>query len=207
MRKLRAQVAIESPPDSPSANGREFCDAKLPPATARSLKAQAAMEYLVTYGWALLALVFVIALLFGTGAFSVNSFSIPECTFQPDIPCPSFILYKEPGPSGEHTVLAFNISNGLGFPINITNVSYSVNGIGTSGNRVDYVVFSPPISLKSGGYAGFLQPFEGANQPGDKEFKTIYVSLTFYNCRMTNANCTGPYVTSGRISAPVEKRQ
>ena len=169
--------------------------------TARSLKAQAAMEYLVTYGWALLALLFVIALLIGTGAFSVSNFSTSECTFQPDIPCSSFILYKEAAATaaGEHTVLAFNISNGLGFPINITNVSYSVSGIGVSGNSVVNVPLANPISLKSGAYTGFEQVFDGSTQPSVKDFKTIYVYLTFYNCRSLSSNCTGPYVTSGRI--------
>ena len=173
----------------------------------RMAHGQAAMEYLVTYGWALLALFFVIALLFGSGAFSVNNFSSPECTFQPDIPCSSYIIYRENGPTGDiQSVIAFNISNGLGFPINITNVTYTATGWGGPGVLV---LVSPPLNvpMKSGDYEAFNYTItDPSSQPADKDFKTVFVQLTFYNCKVP-ANCTGPYVTSGRISSPIEKGQ
>lgn len=60
--KLRGQAAIESSMGS----------------TARSLKGQAAMEYLMTYGWALLVIVIVIAIL-----LIINPFSAPQgCRFE-----------------------------------------------------------------------------------------------------------------------------
>lgn len=165
------------------------------------------MEYLVTYGWALLALVFVIALLIGTGVFSLNNFSTAECTFQPDLPCSSFIIYRETGPNGQpQTALEFNISNSLGFPINITNMTYSVTGWGGPGVRVVDGSPATPVHLSSGSYAAFSYNFTGPSQPSVRDFKTIYAQLTYYNCKVP-ANCTGPYVTSGRISSPVEQGQ
>jgi len=165
------------------------------------------MEYLVTYGWALLALFFVIALLIGSGAFSVNNFSSQECVFQPDIPCSSFIIYKENNPStGDlQTVIAFNISNGLGFPINITNLSYSASGWGGSGVTVFEGPLSP-VNLASGQSAAFSYNVTGSSQPSERDFKTVFVKLTYYNCKVP-ADCTGPYVTTGRISSTVERRQ
>lgn len=172
----------------------------------RNAHGQAAMEYLVTYGWALLALFFVIALLIGSGAFSVNNFSSQECVFQPDIPCSSFIIYKEPGPTGDlQTVIAFNISNGLGFPVKITNLSYSASGWGGSGVTVFEGPLTP-VSLESGKYASFSYNVTGSSQPSERDFKTVFVKLTYYNCKVP-ANCTGPYVTTGRISSTVERRQ
>ncbi len=47
---------------------------------ARNLKGQAAMEYLMTYGWALLVIAVVIAALF---FLTQNLFKIEGCTFQP----------------------------------------------------------------------------------------------------------------------------
>jgi len=189
-RRLRGQAAIEKA--SPSAG---------------SLRGQAAMEYLVTYGWALLALFFVIALLIGSGAFSVNNFSTPECTFQPDMPCSSFIIYKETGAGGaDQTALLFNISNGLGFPINITNVSYAASGMGRQGMTVFDAAPATPIALAPGGSASFGYNFTGASQPSERDFKTVFATLTFYNCKTPTA-CTGPYVTSGRVSSIVERRQ
>jgi len=166
------------------------------------------MEYLVTYGWALLALVFVIALLIGTGVFSLNNFSTAECTFQPDLPCSSFIIYRETSQlNGQpQTVLEFNISNSLGFPINITNMTYSVTGWGGPGVIVVDGSPATPISLSSGSYAAFSFNFTGPSQPSVRDFKTIYAQLTYYNCK-NPANCTGPYVTSGRISSSVEQGQ
>ena len=166
------------------------------------------MEYLVTYGWALLALFFVLALLLGSGAFSVNNFSAPECTFQPDIPCPSFIIYKEISPSTGNlqTVIAFNISNGLGFPINITSVIYSATGWGGPGVSVFDGSPLTPMRVASGQSAAFSYNVTDSSQPAERDFKTVFVQLTYYNCK-NPASCTGPYVTSGRISSAVERGQ
>ena len=96
------------------------------------MKGQAMMEYLVTYGWALLALLFVVAFLIGTGAFSPNSFSTQECTFQPDLSCPSFIMYIDSSAAGQPATLEFTLKNGLGFPINVTNVTYTAMDVTAS---------------------------------------------------------------------------
>lgn len=162
------------------------------------------MEYLVTYGWALLALVLVVALLFASGAFSSTSFAVQECTFQPDLPCPSFVLYRSShAPSGaiDQTTLQFRLSNGLGFPINVTNVTYVVNDLGQPGRNVSTGV--PPHGTFASGNDNieFSQNFTGPSQPGSRTFKTVLVSLTYKNAK----SGSGPYTTSGRVSAIVEQ--
>ena len=167
-------------------------------------RAQAAMEYLVTYGWALLALFLVIAFLISSGAFSSSSFSVQECTFQPDLPCPSFILYKNSSALIPTTTLQFSVANGLGFQVNITNVSYITTDLGEQGRRTWVGTPLPtPSYLSSGKRANFTADFIGPKQPYERDFKTIIVTLTYYNCR--NLPCSGPYTTSGRISTIVEK--
>ncbi|MCX6777790.1 MAG: hypothetical protein NT157_02800, partial [Candidatus Micrarchaeota archaeon] len=53
-------------------------------------KGQAAMEYLMTYGWAILVIVIVLAALLYLGVFNVRP---PEiCTFSPGITCKTFYL-------------------------------------------------------------------------------------------------------------------
>ncbi|MCX8195375.1 MAG: hypothetical protein N3G22_04705, partial [Candidatus Micrarchaeota archaeon] len=90
-------------------------------------RGQAAMEYLVTYGWALLALILVIALLYASGAFSSSAFLQPECTFQPDLPCSPYIIYTTTLSSGaKATMLHYTLTNNLGFPIKIVEVNYTV---------------------------------------------------------------------------------
>ena len=181
-RARKAQAAIESA--SP---------------TAGSLRAQAAMEYLVTYGWALLVLFVVVAYLLTSGAFSANSFAAQECVLQPDLYCSPFVLYRD----GASTVLLFSITNGLGFPMNVSSINYTTIGIGAPGRRV-YSGAAPSGTVSSGARMNFTQIFPDEPQPSVNDFRTIYVELSYYNCK--SLPCSGPYMTSGRISAVVSQK-
>ena len=165
---------------------------------AGKMRGQAMMEYLVTYGWAILMLVLVIGLLVSSGAFSANSFSVQECTFQPGLPCSPYILYLNS--TSDQTVLDFTLTNALGFPINVIGVNYTVTDLGASGYRTFAGDFTP-VSLQQGDNTSFSQNFSGTPQPAPNNFKTLYASVSYMDCR--NSPCTGPYVASGRISAPV----
>ncbi|MCX8198252.1 MAG: hypothetical protein N3F07_03630 [Candidatus Micrarchaeota archaeon] len=167
------------------------------------LKAQAAMEYLVNYGWALLALFLVVAFLISSGAFSSSSFSAQECIFQPSLPCPSFIIYRQ-GSSNPAARLEFALVNGLGFPINISNVSYETSNLGQEGKKVWVGPLPSQPFLQPGARANFSMDFPGASQPSFRQFRTIHVSVSYYSCK--TLPCTGPYTTSGRISSIVEEK-
>ena len=135
--------------------------------TACRLRAQAAMEYLVTYGWALLVLFVVVAYLLTSGAFSASSFAAQECVFQPDLHCSPFVLYTESGA----TVLQFTITNGLGFPIKISGINYTTTGIGASGRKV-YPGSVPGNAIPSGARMNFTGTFPGSPQPSANDFRT-----------------------------------
>jgi len=165
-------------------------------------RAQAAMEYLMTYGWALLALFLVVAFLLSSGAFSFSSFSQQECTFQPDLPCSSYILYLS---SPSSTALSFTLSNGLGFPIKLANVTYTAAGLGSSSRQTYTGTVDTSRIYKPGERMAFNYTFTGSPQPAQRDFKTIIVTLTYTNCRQ-GTPCTSNYTTSGRISAVVEKK-
>lgn len=191
-RFMRGQAAMESPS-----------------ATARPLRAQAAMEYLVTYGWALLALFAVVAILISTGAFSSSNFSQQECTFQPDLPCSPFILYLD----GGVTNIKYQLTNGLGFPIKIVGVSYITNGIGQQGRYSwpDTTITEQNSPLFNSGDSFELNfNFPGDVQPAPRDFETIIVTIEYLNCKgfTSAADCTSDkaakYTTSGRISSIVE---
>jgi len=157
------------------------------------------MEYLVTYGWALLALFAVVAFLATSGAFSSSNFSVPECTFQPDLPCSSFILYK---PASGEATLQFEITNNLGFPISITNITYMANDLGQQGQNTYSGTLPSTRRIDQGDKLAPSHNFSGPRQPQQKDFKTIYVSIEYQNCRFSP--CGGNYTISGRIAAPVE---
>ena len=55
----------------------------------KSPKGQAAMEYLMTYGWAILVVVAVVAALYGLGVFKVGTGSV-KCS-----PCFSYFAYVD----------------------------------------------------------------------------------------------------------------
>ena len=57
----------------------------------RSKKAQAAMEFLMTYGWAILIVIAVVAALYATGVFKLPSGGIGDCS--PCFPAGSALAY------------------------------------------------------------------------------------------------------------------
>ena len=74
------------------------------------MRGQAAMEYLMTYGWALLILVVVIGVLFSMGVFNPQNYMSEECSFQPSLQCKGVSLT----PNG---VLTIYLVNGLGYEV------------------------------------------------------------------------------------------
>ena len=195
---FRAQAAIESN-DCSTARRSSGQAAIERSGAAGSLKAQAAMEYLVTYGWALLVLFVVVAYLVASGAFSASSFAAQECVIQPDLSCSPFVLFTD----GSTATLKYTLTNGLGFPINVSEINYTTTGIGAIGRRV-YGGALPTGTVAQGGRMNFTQAFTDPPLPSVGDFRTIYVSFSYFNCK--NAPCSGPYVTSGRISAVVQKQ-
>ena len=87
-----------------------------PAATARRLRGQSAMEYLMTYGWAILVIIIVIAVLFYIGVLNPRNVTPTSCTFPPGISCASFKLTT----SG---ALFLSIGQATGKRIMLTNIS------------------------------------------------------------------------------------
>lgn len=166
------------------------------------MRGQAAMEYLVTYGWALLALFAVIAFLVGSGIFSSNNYMVQECTFQPDLPCPISILYA----NATRAELQFSLVNGLGFPISVKNVTYTSSDIGLQGMQI-YTGSLPTPSgiINSSGAMNFTEVFTGPQVPAPGNSRQIIVNVLYQDCE--TLPCTpagGTYTTTGRISAMVQ---
>lgn len=74
------------------------------------MRGQAAIEYLMTYGWALLILVVVIGVLFSMGVFNPQNYMSEECSFQPSLPCKGTSLSKD-------GTLKIYVTNGLGYAV------------------------------------------------------------------------------------------
>ena len=163
-----------------------------------SKKGQAAMEYLMTYGWALVALVVVIAALMATGAFNPSYLIAEECTLQPDLSCTGHVLYLD---TSETPQLEFRISNGLGYDIVLSGVNI------TTSNGDVYEDYSLDISgdeIDQGETAIVSMELDGLPTHKD-EVERFRVSLKYISCAPeVNPGCTEDepeHVISGRIVA------
>ena len=97
-----------------------------------AMRLQSAMEYLITYGWAILILGVVIAGLYALGVFNITSLSPNICSFPADIGCTSAYLSA----GGQ---LKINIEQITSTPINITAIG--CNDKGTTSNMIQ---INPP---------------------------------------------------------------
>ena len=120
-------------------------------------KGQAAMEFLMTYGWAILVVLAAIAALAYFGVLSPDRFLPEKCTMPSGIACLDFRY------SGSAIEMA--LQNGAGF--DMQNVSVTVNGTGctgtdsttqttlTNGQQATYSVTCSPPSGKFKGTVTF----------------------------------------------------
>ncbi|MEM4389079.1 MAG: hypothetical protein QXG98_00260 [Candidatus Micrarchaeia archaeon] len=184
-------------------------------------KGQSAMEYLITYGWALLILLAVLTTLYSMGLFRPSRYMPQECVFQPSFVCPSFILKQIP--TGGYN-LTFTTVNGLGFAIIIDEANLTTEDVGVPGRQVysstlcsgassprcDVLVNGnrlPTGVLKPGDVAEFsFLILENAAAPTVGSLVRARVSLAYRNCAVATRDCEDgtPHVISGRITTVVE---
>jgi len=88
-------------------------------------RAQAAMEYLITYGWAVLIMLVVVGVLFYLGIF--NPKSIAACTFQtPGFTCYAYKLASNT--SNSESGLILDLGQATGHDIKVTGVNCTATG-------------------------------------------------------------------------------
>lgn len=171
-----------------------------------SKKGQAAAEYLVTYGWALLLLVAVIAIILSTGIFNPSYFISEECVLQPDLACTGHQFYRDGG-TGDATLL-MRVENRLGYKIRLDRVAIIANDLGSQGEvRKELDVGR---ELDQGQNETFEFSFGGERQPPVDAMQRMRVELTYYSCaREVNAACEESeeylHTVAGRITARVAK--
>ena len=88
-----------------------------------SRKSQAAMEFLMTYGWAILVVLVAIGALAYFGVLSPDRFLPSKCTLPAGIACTDFKLTSGAGAANQVNVV---LRNGLGF--DTTGVTIAVTG-------------------------------------------------------------------------------
>ena len=87
-----------------------------------SRRAQAAMEFLMTYGWAILVVLIVIGALACFGVLSPSTILPEKCTFPVSVTCADFSVGS--------TTITLSLVNGAGRDMNIGNVSATSEALG-----------------------------------------------------------------------------
>jgi hypothetical protein len=106
--------------------------AKAKNSAERTKKGQAAFEYLVTYGWALILIFGIIAILYAY-VFKPEFYVAESCDMAPGIDCGSFMLMLSP--SGGDMVLNLSLRNGMEFEIEPQEVNITVNDLIEAGEK------------------------------------------------------------------------
>ncbi len=136
-------------------------------------KAQAAIEFIMTYGWAILVVMVAIAALAYFGVLSPSKFLPEQCLLPPGMAC----LEQKATPTG----LTLQLRNSLGKDLTITDITDVDGGCSSTGGTL--------ANGQSGTYT-----FTGCSHPASgSQYKTdLTISYTANNVSHTK---TGSLVT------------
>jgi hypothetical protein len=109
-------------------------------------KGQAAMEFLMTYGWAILVVLIVIGALAYFGVLNPTRLLPPKCTFPTGINCRDFVV------SATNNRIDLKVVNGMGRDIEITliNASPQAGNPSNSHCEIDYAGAGTPLLIRNG---------------------------------------------------------
>ncbi|EEZ93058.1 MAG: hypothetical protein BJBARM4_0997, partial [Candidatus Parvarchaeum acidiphilum ARMAN-4] len=145
-------------------------------------RSQSALEYMMTYGWAILIIVIVAVILYSMGIFNPSSSISTTITGFSSTPVSSAIFTDNGG-------LSLSVQNSVGYPIEITNITATT----TTGGKV---TIEPNITLLPGKSQVLVlsKLFTAANQ--GSHISTA-VTITY---KEISQPLPGPYVSTGSIT-------
>jgi hypothetical protein len=138
-------------------------------------KGQSAVEYVVTYGWALLFLVIIMAWILASGVLTPSYLVSEECYLGPNLAC-AFQLYKESDTL--NTNIALNVSNG--FPYSVRIINFNIKSADDPQAAVNWMDEGLVPVLVSGQSEYGTLPVAVASQAND--IKRFDVEITYVSC-------------------------
>ena len=136
-------------------------------------RGQVAMEFIMTYGWAILVVLVAIGALAYFGVLNPSKYLPEKCVFTTGVTCRDFILQE----SGTDLVVRFNLENGLGesMTIGAGNISalYKSTTVGCTPDAG-----AGAITIQSELSEGFTCTFTG-DSPGEGASAKVAVSLNY----------------------------
>jgi len=162
------------------------------------MKGQSAIEYLMTYGWAILALVIIIGILVTSGVLSPSYLVSEECSMGSNLPC-TFGIFN----SGGETKIALGVVNGFPYKINIMKIQVYSNS-----DSSEFTGLEQGVLVDSGSnhtYSGNL-----GIELAENSIARFLVKVTYVSCApevaATPGGCSdSPHTMSGRITGRVLK--
>ena len=136
----------------------------------KNLKQQSAMEYLMTYGWAILIIAVVLSVLFYLGVFSGSSFLPNACIASSGFLCSNPIYSRSTG------TLTFTFGQMTGTNWASANVVFVPSGatLGSSSQKTQPTVGA----INSGQQVSVSLPIGGTVSAGTPLTGSIYVNYT-----------------------------
>jgi hypothetical protein len=116
-------------------------------------KGQVAMEYVMIYGWAILAVMVIMGFIINYANINPADFMGEECNFDVGLVCNDFAIYE----SGEKNI-ALSVTNGFSKSITITNIAFSGGFKHTA--KLSPVIEIPPTDTKLIEINAGIEPFK-----------------------------------------------
>ena len=156
-------------------------------------KAQAAMEFLMTYGWAILVVLIAIGALAYFGVLSPGKFLPQSCTLAPGFACSDFTVTNTLDANGADVVVA--VRNGAGSQA--TSVTFTVTPQGGSACVAAPTGYTAPTTIAEGADATFK--FDcgaaGANYNEGDRFKAALTMVYTFSGQSLSHTVTGDMTT------------
>ncbi len=161
----------------------------------RAFRAQSAIEFLTTYGWAILVMLVFVAVLYYYGVFQSSRYVPRSCDMQPGLTCTSYAILEND--SGLQIFLSG--SNGLGYDIGFGQESaiISAENLGGIGKQNYTGTCAPSIVKKGRGYTCIVNITSTARMPAQGEMRRATIALTYRDCETdpdyaATRNCSTP---------------
>ena len=139
------------------------------------MKGQTAVEYLMTYGWAILIILIVAGVLAYYGIFAPSGF------LGPSLKGFSSIYVITPWDFNSAGALKLRVENRVGSEVNVTKIFFNSNTGGTNYS------LSPQLTVAAGTQSNFIQATGG---PTGNTGTTYSISVSIEYC-LTSVGCTG----------------
>lgn len=147
-------------------------------------RAQAAMEFLMTYGWAILVVLAAVAALAAFGVLSLDKILPESCKGPSDMPC-----LEKASLDGTAGTISFALRNGVGSKITLT----AVNGTGVEPDSdcllTDSHIQASEVEVEGGYYSIHNSTADGINASVADGIRMVFT-----------LNCTEDVSDMGRLS-------